>query len=324
MLPAVVLVLGLCLGAVQTVGQQVVLTSAAEEAARSVGRGEDAGHGCGARRGRCRGSVDGGGSVGSRRLRPAHGAQPLLARWCCGAPRVGAGLCMAGGSGCPVDGDIGSGTVVAVGVLGAVTALALATVAVSSVLVERAAAAGARTPGRSPRRTSPRGSRSARPARRPRRSWSPRGDAHGLRDHGHDGGRGGRASRRPDGPPGHGARASRSTAVPGVGMTSVSPVVRGVLALPPEPGRAGRERLAGGPRERSGLHRASASTSAWGAPARPLRRLDASDPGGTAIRCPVGARVYGVLVGDPAARRPGSDPIRAGTHPGHRAGHRPP
>ncbi|MDO4042725.1 TadE family type IV pilus minor pilin [Clavibacter michiganensis] len=42
-LPAVVLVLGLCLGAVQTVGQQVVLTSAAEEAARSIGRGEDAG-----------------------------------------------------------------------------------------------------------------------------------------------------------------------------------------------------------------------------------------------------------------------------------------
>jgi Flp pilus assembly protein TadG len=42
-LPAVVLVLGLCLGAVQTVGQQVMLTSAAEEAARSLGRGEDAG-----------------------------------------------------------------------------------------------------------------------------------------------------------------------------------------------------------------------------------------------------------------------------------------
>nr|WP_304519830.1 TadE family type IV pilus minor pilin [Clavibacter sp. VKM Ac-2873] len=42
-LPAVVLVLGLCLGAVQTVGQQVMLTSAAEEAARSIGRGEDAG-----------------------------------------------------------------------------------------------------------------------------------------------------------------------------------------------------------------------------------------------------------------------------------------
>ncbi|KDP91568.1 MULTISPECIES: TadE family type IV pilus minor pilin [Clavibacter] len=42
-LPAVVLVLGLCLGAVQTVGQQIVLTSAAEEAARSLGRGEDAG-----------------------------------------------------------------------------------------------------------------------------------------------------------------------------------------------------------------------------------------------------------------------------------------
>lgn len=39
-LPAVVLVLGLCLGAVQTVGQQVALTSAAEEAARSLGRGE--------------------------------------------------------------------------------------------------------------------------------------------------------------------------------------------------------------------------------------------------------------------------------------------
>ncbi|OUE21065.1 hypothetical protein BFL36_11115 [Clavibacter michiganensis] len=42
-LPAVVLVLGLCLGAVQTVGQQVALTSAAEEAARSLGRGEGAG-----------------------------------------------------------------------------------------------------------------------------------------------------------------------------------------------------------------------------------------------------------------------------------------
>ncbi len=47
----------------------------------------------------------------------------------------------------PRDGDIGSGTVVAVGVLGAVTALALATVAVSSVLVERAAAAGAADSG---------------------------------------------------------------------------------------------------------------------------------------------------------------------------------
>ncbi|KZC94595.1 MULTISPECIES: TadE family type IV pilus minor pilin [Clavibacter] len=42
-LPAVVLVLGLCLGAVQTVGQQVALTSAAEEAARSLGRGESSG-----------------------------------------------------------------------------------------------------------------------------------------------------------------------------------------------------------------------------------------------------------------------------------------
>jgi hypothetical protein len=41
-LPAVVLVLGLCLGAVQTVGQQVMLTSAAAEAVRSLGRGEDA------------------------------------------------------------------------------------------------------------------------------------------------------------------------------------------------------------------------------------------------------------------------------------------
>jgi hypothetical protein len=39
-LPAVVVVLGLCLGAVQTVGQQVALTSAAEEASRSLGRGE--------------------------------------------------------------------------------------------------------------------------------------------------------------------------------------------------------------------------------------------------------------------------------------------
>ena len=47
----------------------------------------------------------------------------------------------------PRDGDVGSGTVVAVGVLGAVTALALATVAVSSVLVERAAAAGAADSG---------------------------------------------------------------------------------------------------------------------------------------------------------------------------------
>jgi len=45
------------------------------------------------------------------------------------------------------DGDAGSGTVVAVGVLGALTALALATVAVSSVLVERAAAAGAADSG---------------------------------------------------------------------------------------------------------------------------------------------------------------------------------
>ncbi|WP_043670279.1 TadE family type IV pilus minor pilin [Clavibacter michiganensis] len=42
-LPAIVLVLGLCLGAVQTVGQQVMLTSAAAEAARSLGRGEDPG-----------------------------------------------------------------------------------------------------------------------------------------------------------------------------------------------------------------------------------------------------------------------------------------
>lgn len=42
-LPAVVLVLALCLGAVQTVSQQILLTFAAEEAARSLGRGEDAG-----------------------------------------------------------------------------------------------------------------------------------------------------------------------------------------------------------------------------------------------------------------------------------------
>jgi hypothetical protein len=42
-LPAVVVVLGLCLGAVQTVGQQVALTSAAEEASRSLGRGEGEG-----------------------------------------------------------------------------------------------------------------------------------------------------------------------------------------------------------------------------------------------------------------------------------------
>lgn len=40
-LPAVILVLGLCMGAVQTVGQQVEMTSAAQEAARSLGRGED-------------------------------------------------------------------------------------------------------------------------------------------------------------------------------------------------------------------------------------------------------------------------------------------
>ena len=39
-LPAVVLVLGLCLGAVQVVGQQVRLTDAAADSARALGRGE--------------------------------------------------------------------------------------------------------------------------------------------------------------------------------------------------------------------------------------------------------------------------------------------
>lgn len=39
-LPAVVLVLGLCLGAVQVVGQQVRLTDAAADSARSLARGE--------------------------------------------------------------------------------------------------------------------------------------------------------------------------------------------------------------------------------------------------------------------------------------------
>jgi hypothetical protein len=41
-LPAVVLVLGCCLGAVQVVGQQVRLTDAAADAARSLARGDDA------------------------------------------------------------------------------------------------------------------------------------------------------------------------------------------------------------------------------------------------------------------------------------------
>jgi len=39
-LPAVVLVLGCCLGAVQVVGQQVRLTDAAADAARSLSRGD--------------------------------------------------------------------------------------------------------------------------------------------------------------------------------------------------------------------------------------------------------------------------------------------
>lgn len=39
-IPAVVLVLGCCLGAVQVVGQQVRLTDAAADAARSLGRGD--------------------------------------------------------------------------------------------------------------------------------------------------------------------------------------------------------------------------------------------------------------------------------------------
>ena len=39
-LPAVVLVLGLCLGAVQVVGQQVRLTDAAADSARALARGE--------------------------------------------------------------------------------------------------------------------------------------------------------------------------------------------------------------------------------------------------------------------------------------------
>lgn len=41
-LPAVVLVLGCCLGAVQVVGQQVRMTNAAADAARSLARGDDA------------------------------------------------------------------------------------------------------------------------------------------------------------------------------------------------------------------------------------------------------------------------------------------
>ncbi|MDH6235838.1 TadE family type IV pilus minor pilin [Cryobacterium sp. CG_9.6] len=39
-LPAVVLVLGCCLGAVQVIGQQVRLTDAAADAARSLSRGD--------------------------------------------------------------------------------------------------------------------------------------------------------------------------------------------------------------------------------------------------------------------------------------------
>jgi len=41
-LPAVVLVLGCCLGAVQVIGQQVRLTDAAADAARALARGDSA------------------------------------------------------------------------------------------------------------------------------------------------------------------------------------------------------------------------------------------------------------------------------------------
>ncbi|MFT2817026.1 TadE family type IV pilus minor pilin [Leifsonia sp. A12D58] len=43
-LPAVVLVLGCCLGAVAVVGQQVRLADSAADAARSLARGDDPGH----------------------------------------------------------------------------------------------------------------------------------------------------------------------------------------------------------------------------------------------------------------------------------------
>jgi hypothetical protein len=42
-IPAVMLILACCLGAVQVVGQQVRLTDAAADAARSLARGDDAG-----------------------------------------------------------------------------------------------------------------------------------------------------------------------------------------------------------------------------------------------------------------------------------------
>jgi hypothetical protein len=42
-LPAVVLVLGCCLGAVQVIGQSVRLTDAAADAARALARGDDIG-----------------------------------------------------------------------------------------------------------------------------------------------------------------------------------------------------------------------------------------------------------------------------------------
>jgi len=43
-IPAVVLVLGCCLGAIQVVGQQVRMTDAAAGAARALGRGESSDH----------------------------------------------------------------------------------------------------------------------------------------------------------------------------------------------------------------------------------------------------------------------------------------
>nr|WP_022884821.1 TadE family type IV pilus minor pilin [Glaciibacter superstes] len=46
-LPAVVLVLGCCLAAVQVTGQQVRLTDAAADAARSLSRGDEAGRAAG-------------------------------------------------------------------------------------------------------------------------------------------------------------------------------------------------------------------------------------------------------------------------------------
>jgi hypothetical protein len=43
-MPAVVLIMGCCLGAVQLVGQQVRLTDAAADAARALARGDSADH----------------------------------------------------------------------------------------------------------------------------------------------------------------------------------------------------------------------------------------------------------------------------------------